>query len=65
MSKQVPAQFAAWIECERCGRIDKTARDFQLPEDAATPHFEKIRMDCERCGQSAFMHLQRTIPSKH
>jgi hypothetical protein len=38
-----PAVVIAWVECKSCGRIEKAAQDFNLPDDVASD------MDCG-CG---------------
>jgi ribosomal protein L37E len=65
MSNELPARLRAWIECPRCGRIDKLTRDFRLPKHGAGPMLEKVGLACERCGEAAFIYLQRTVCNIH
>ena len=65
MSNELAAQLRAWIECSRCGRIDKLTRDFRLPGDHAGPVLEKVGFPCERCGEAAYIYFQRTVSNIH
>jgi hypothetical protein len=64
--ESVLLKLNAWIDCPRCGRIDKLSRDFRLPKDIAGPMQLKVTFRCERCGTAAaFLCLDRTISSIH
>ena len=64
--KSVPVQLNAWIDCPRCGRIDKLSRDFRLPKDIAGPMQITIPYRCERCRRAAaFLHFERTVSTIH
>jgi hypothetical protein len=64
--KTVPVQLNAWIDCPRCGRIDKLSRNFRLPKDIAGPMQMKVRCRCERCRRAAaFLHFERTVSTIH
>jgi hypothetical protein len=65
MSDGLPAQLRVWVECPRCGCTDELTRDFRLPKGEAGPLLEKIAPACERCGESAYMYLQRTVSNIH
>ena len=48
MWTELPAQLRAWVECPRCGRMDKLVRDFRLPAGETSPMLEKVGLACER-----------------
>jgi hypothetical protein len=62
----VPVQLNAWIDCPRCGRIDKLSREFRLPKDIAGPMQLKVPFCCERCRlAAAFLYFDRTVSTIH
>ena len=65
MSNELPAQLKAWVECPKCGRIDKPTYDFRLPAGEVRPMFEKVGLACERCGERAYIYVQRTVSNVH
>jgi hypothetical protein len=60
-----PATLIAWIECGSCGRIDKSAHDFNYPADVAEGMQLFVWLPCERCGQQAKLHLKRQVKPAH
>lgn len=65
MSKERPAQLRIWVECPRCGCIDKLTREFQLPINEAGTRVEKVGLPCERCATPAYMYFERTVSNIH
>jgi hypothetical protein len=65
MSNRLPAELRVWIDCPRCGCIDKLTRDFRLLKGDNGPLFEKVALTCEGCGQPAYLCLQRTVSNIH
>jgi hypothetical protein len=65
MSNELPAQLRVWIECPSCGRIEEPTCDFRLPAGEAGPMLEKVGLACERCGEPAYIYLQRTVSNVH
>jgi hypothetical protein len=65
MSNELPAQLLVWVECPRCGRIEKPVYDFQMPATQASTMIEKARIPCDRCGAGAMMYLRRTVSNVH
>jgi hypothetical protein len=65
MSKERPAQLRVWVECLRCGSMDKLTREFQLPIGEADTRVEKVCFPCERCAMPAYMYFERTVSSIH
>ena len=59
------AQLRVWIDCPRCGRVDKLTRDFRLARGDAGSLLEKVDFACERCGEPATMHFERTVSAIH
>jgi hypothetical protein len=60
-----PADLIAWIECPGCGRIDKTAHDFNYPADMAEGLDLFVWLPCEQCGQLAKLHMKRGLKPAH
>jgi hypothetical protein len=60
-----PAVVIAWIECKFCGRIEKAAQDFNLPDDVATDMELWVWFPCERCGRDAKLHFRRELKPAH
>jgi hypothetical protein len=65
MSKKQPARLRVWVECPKCGSIDKLTREFQLPVGEADTRVEKVGFPCERCAMPAYMYFERTVSSIH
>jgi hypothetical protein len=65
MSNDLPAQLKGWIDCPRCGRIEKPTREFRLPKDNAEPMLEKLQFPCQRCGSDAVFYIQRVVSNIH
>jgi hypothetical protein len=47
--KEQSAQLKVWMECPRCGRINKLTREFRLPVREASPRVERVAGPCELC----------------
>jgi uncharacterized Zn finger protein len=60
-----PADLIAWIECDECGRIGKTAHEFNYPADIAEGMQLSVWTRCDRCGRHARMHLRRELKPGH
>jgi hypothetical protein len=56
-----PAVLIAWIECEVCGRIDKSPHEFNYPADMAADTHLWVRLPCEQCRRQAKLHLKREL----
>jgi len=61
----VDAEIRSWIECARCGRIDKPGVPIWIPEEIAFTATERVCATCERCHGHALMVLQRAVPHLH
>jgi hypothetical protein len=61
MSDNVPAEIKAWIDCARCGRIEKPAFSVSIPPGLANPMLNKVCLPCGCCGVPAIMHLHRAV----
>jgi hypothetical protein len=53
----------ARIECEPCGRIDKSAHEFNYPADIAGGMRLFVWIPCEQCGPPAKLHIRRELKS--
>ena len=60
-----PAVVIAWVECASCGRIEKVAQDFNLPDDVATDMELWVWFPCDRCGRDAKLHFRRELKPAH
>jgi Zn finger protein HypA/HybF involved in hydrogenase expression len=65
MSELIEAEIRAWIECRRCGRIDKPPVPILLPAELAFSATEKVCARCERCHGHALMILERAVRRLH
>jgi hypothetical protein len=65
MSGWVNAEIRVWIECVRCGRINKPSAPVSIPEELAFAATEQVCMTCERCQGHAMMYLQRALARLH
>lgn len=65
VSALVEAEIRAWIECKRCGRIDKPSFPVRIPEEVAFSETEKVCATCERCNGYAHMYLERVVRHVH
>jgi Zn finger protein HypA/HybF involved in hydrogenase expression len=65
MRELIETEIRAWIECRRCGRIDKLPVSIQLPEELGFSATEKVCARCERCHGHALMVLERAVRRLH
>jgi hypothetical protein len=65
MARELPAALRVWVECPKCGRYEKLARDFRLPLGVQGDLLHKIAIQCEYCEQWAYMYLQRLVSQIH
>lgn len=61
MAKELPVELKVWVDCSRCGRVERLIREFRLPLDEATSRLEKVTCPCEQCGVAAYMYFQRSL----
>ena len=61
MNSGRPATLFIWLECETCGRIEKSAHEFNYPADMAEDMQLFMSMPCDRCGRPAKLHMKREI----
>ena len=55
------ARIIVWIDCPRCGRYQKLAREVVLPFQLAPPLFERTDAVCGRCWGIAVMCFERGV----
>jgi hypothetical protein len=61
----IDAEIRVWIECVRCGRIDKPGAPIRIPDELAFDATEQVCMTCERCHGHATMYLHRALARLH
>jgi ribosomal protein L37E len=60
-----PARLSIWEDCPRCGRTARLEREFRFPGEEVGASVEKVALRCERCGQPAYLYMQRIVAIIH
>jgi hypothetical protein len=61
MSDNVTAEIRAWIECPKCGRIEKPPISVRIPLGITSLKLEKVCVPCDCCAAPAMIYLQRAV----
>jgi hypothetical protein len=61
----IEAEIRVWIDCRRCGRVDRPPIPVQLPEELRYFATEKVCARCERCQGHALMIIERAVRRLH